>query len=184
MSCTWNLSLSDSFLLIKNHNVFSYSDYIGLIYTIHMIQVIYFLCIIIKNRKLPFNLPYIGKYLPYQGWTWSDCIFLTWMKNKYCLCCLYTFFPIKKKSVVLSMRNGCHSTNSFSSPHSKVPKSSFKSDTHAAWIFYKVVPYFKYTWVMNRSLCMVEFLKVGLEFKCVPTLNGHRISHKSYILYL
>ena len=37
---------------------------------------------------------------------------------------------------------------------------------------------------MNRSLGMVEFLKVGLEFKCVPTLNGHRISNESYILYL
>lgn len=104
--------------------------------TSHLFSLYYY------KRKLSFNLPYIGKYLPYQDWTWSDCIFLTWMKKKYCLCRSYTFFPIKKKSVVLSMRNGCHSINSFSSPHSKIPKSSFKSDTHAAWIFYKMVPYF------------------------------------------
>lgn len=55
MSCTWNLGLSDSFLLIKNHNVFSwrnYSNRTGLVYTIHVIQVIYFLCIIIKENYL------------------------------------------------------------------------------------------------------------------------------------
>lgn len=103
--------------------------------TSHLFSLYYY------KRKLSFNLPYIGKYLPYQDWTWSDCIFLTWMKKKYCLRCLYTFSPLKKNQLFYLWEMDAIQLI-FSSPHSKIPKSSFKSDAHAAWIFYKMVPYF------------------------------------------
>lgn len=56
MGCTWNLGLSDSFLLIKNHNVFSWRNYsgiTGLVYTIHIdTSHLFSFCIIIKENYL------------------------------------------------------------------------------------------------------------------------------------